>query len=73
MKRTAMQRVVDCICVESDYYYEWIGRGEIEWVKPLKDLVDFLTEADEKGFNVNNSIYKYTDKLAVIRRCTMED
>lgn len=73
MKRTAMQRVVDCICVESDYYYEWISHGDMEWVKPLKDLMDFLTEADEKGFNVNNGIYKYADKLNVIKQCTLED
>lgn len=73
MKRTAMQRVVDCICVKSDYYYEWIGHGEVEWVKPLKDLVDFLTEADKKGFNVNRGTYKYTDKLNVIKQCTVKD
>lgn len=73
MKRIAMQRVVNCICVESDYYYEWIGRGETEWVEPLRDLMDFLTEANKKGFNVDNGIYKYTDKLNVIKQHTLED
>lgn len=73
MKRTAMQRVVNCICVESDYYYEWIKHGEVEWIKPLKDLMDFLTEAAKKGLNVDNGIYKYTDKLRVIKQCALEE
>lgn len=68
MKRTAMQRVVNCICVESDYYYEWVSRGEMEWLEPLRDLMDFLAEADKKGLNVNNGTYEYTDKLNIIKR-----
>ena len=73
MKRTTMQYVVDCVCVESDFLYEEIKRGEMECVKPLKDLMDFLIEASEKGFNVDTGIYKYADKLNVIKQCTLED
>lgn len=59
--------------MESDFYYEWISHGEVEWIKPLKDLMDFLTEADKKGFNVNNCAYKYADKMDVIKQCVLED
>lgn len=66
MKRIAMQKVVDRICVETDYLYEWIRHGEAEWKEDYRDLMSFLKEADEKGFNVERGCYSYKDKIAIL-------
>lgn len=67
MKRTVMQKVVDRICVDSDYLYEWISGGEVEWKEDLTDLMVFLTEAKEKGFCVEHGCYSYSDKMRIIK------
>lgn len=67
MKRTAMQTVVNKICVETDFYYEWLNHGEKEWVSDFTDLMTFLKEAKDKGFNVDNGIYSYEDKVKLLK------
>lgn len=70
MKRSSMQTVVDYVNVQSDFLWEFINdkntlpEDRAEFLSNLKDLCDFLIEARDKGFNVDNTTYPLDKKVA---------
>lgn len=70
MKRMQMQKVVDYVNVQSDYLWEFINdestspKDRAEFLNDLNSLCNFMLEAREKGFNVDNSCYPLDKKVA---------
>lgn len=74
MKRSDFQKIVDVINKEHDFYFETIMHDSDD---SLHDdelvLRTFLLEARDKGFSVDNCLYKWDYKMEKLNERTAKD
>jgi hypothetical protein len=63
MTKSEFQFIVDVINKEHDFYFECIMHKEDELRDDELVLRTFLLEARDKGFNVDNCLYKWDYKM----------
>ena len=63
MKRADFQKIVNVINKEHDFYFECLMHKEYELRDDELVLRTFLLEARDKGFSVDNCLYKWDYKM----------
>lgn len=74
MKRSDFQFIVDVISKEHDVYFETLTKDHDQDLKhdELK-LRQFLLEAQKKGFNIQNCLYRWDYKIKTLDKELVDD